>query len=733
MTVLSRLLKKGTDSSVHADRAGDLQGPASGDRVVSPLFQQVLGTNRREFLGAAGGLLVGFLLPGSDRAAADAGAEKLNAFVHVGTDDAVTLFIHKAEMGQGTVTSLAMLLAEELECDWKKIHTEFPGVEPAFGPMMGVFGSMSIRTSWEPLRKAGASAREMLIAAAAQRWGVDKSQCRAENSSVVNTATGARLSYGRLAEAASKISPPSSVVLKDPKEFKLIGTSPKRLDTPDKVVGRTQFGIDFRTPGMLYAVVQRCPVFGGKVASFDASKAKAVEGVKQVMEISSGVAVVADSTWAAMEGRKALVVRFDEGSRAGTSNASLRKMFAELAEKPGAEARKRGDAESAMQNGVKKIEAVYEAPYLAHAPMEPLNCTVHVRPDGCDVWASTQIQTAARQVAAKITGLPLEKVQVHTLYLGGGFGRRGGSDYVGEAVEIAKAVGVPVKLTWTRDDDLQHDFYRPASYTRFAAALDAEGWPAAWTARIVCPSFGGLRNGVDFAAVEGIADLVYDVPHFHVDYHAPDAGIPVSYWRSVGYSQNTFFAESFVDEMAAASGKDPVEFRRRLLKNSPRLLGVLELAAEKSGWGKAAPGRFRGVAVANNIGSFNAQVAEISIDRGKLKVHRVTCAVDCGHVVHPVIVEQQIQSGIVYGLTAALKGHITIENGRVKEENFDRYDVLRIDEMPVVEVHIVSSQNAPGGIGEASTPGIAPAVANAIFAATGKRIRRLPVRMESLA
>jgi isoquinoline 1-oxidoreductase subunit beta len=699
---------------------------------MSALNVTPFSVNRRAFLGTAGGLLVGFFMPPAKRLSADTVAPaKLNAFVHVGADDVVTLYIHKAEMGQGTVTSLSMLLAEELECDWKKIRAEFPGVDPAFGPMQGVFGSMSIRTSWDPLRKAGATAREMLIAAAAERWGVDKSQCRAENSSVINTATSARLSFGSLADAASKISPPSNVVLKDPKNFRLIGTSPKRRDTPDKLAGRAKFGLDMRLPDMLYAVVARCPVFEGKVASFDATKAKAVPGVKQVVEISNGVAVVAENTWSAIEGRKVLSVQFDEGRRASNSNASLRKMFADLAEQPGAEAHKRGDVEAAMASGAKHLEAVYEAPYLAHAPMEPLNCTAHVRADGCDVWASTQIQTAARGIAVKITGLPPEKVQVHTLYLGGGFGRRGASDYIGEAVEIAKAIGVPVKLTWTREDDLQHDFYRPASYTKFRAALDADGWPVAWDSRIVCPSFAGKRNGVDFAAVEGIADLAYDIPNFRADYHAPDAGIPTSFWRSVGYSQNTFFAESFVDEMAAAGGKDPVELRRRLLKNSPRLLGVLNLAVEKAG--PVAPGRFRGVAVVNNIGSFNAQVADISIEKGKLRVHRVVCAVDCGHVVHPVILEQQIQSGIVYGLTAALKGNITIENGRVKQQNFNNYDVLRIDEMPVVEVHLVASQLAPGGIGEASTPTIAPAVANAIFAATGKRVRKLPIRLENLA
>jgi len=687
--------------------------------------------DRRNFLKTSG-LLLGFYLPARSRLSAETSASKtkLNAYVHVGADDTVTLFIHKAEMGQGTVTSLSMLLAEELECDWNKIRTEFPGVDRSYGPMQGVFGSMSIRTSWDPLRKAGASAREMLIAAAAQKWGVDRSQCRAENGVVINTASNARLSYGSLAEAAAQLPVPANVTLKDPKQFRLIGTSPKRLDTPGKVDGRTQFGIDVRVPGMLYASLMRCPVFGGKVADFDATKAKAVPGVKQVVPISNGVAVIADNTWSAMEGRRALQIRWEEGPRANTSSASIRKMFADLAEKPGAVARKQGDVDAAMASASKKIEAVYEAPYLAHAPMEPLNCVAHVRPDGCEVWASTQIQTAARDIAAKVTGLAPEKVQVHTMYLGGGFGRRGGSDYIGEAVEIAKAVGQPVKLTWTREDDLQHDMYRPASYTRFAAGLDSDGWPVAWSARIACPSFGGLRNGVDRTGVEGIADILYGIPNIQVEYHAADAGIPVSYWRSVGYSQNTFFIECFVDELAAAGGKDPVELRRRLLAKSPRLLGVLELAAEKSGWGQPLPaGRFRGIAVVNNIGSFNAQVAEVSVNQGKLRVHRVVCAVDCGQVVHPKGVEQQIQSGIVYGLTAALKDSITIDRGRVQQQNFHQYDVLRMDEMPVVEVHIVPSQNAPGGIGEASTPSIAPAVANAIFAATGNRIRHLPIRL----
>ncbi len=698
------------------------------------MSRAVTAIDRRGFLqagfSAVGGLVIGFSLAGVARLKAAGTTEpaKLNAFVRIGSDDTVTLYIHKAEMGQGTVTSLSMLLAEELECDWKRIQTAFPGVDREFGPMQGVFGSLSIRTSWEPLRKAGATARTMLIEAAAQRWAIAGEQCRAENGFVVNGLSNARLSYGSVAEAAQKQPKPANVVLKNPSHFRLIGTSPKRLDTPAKVNGSAKFGIDVRLPGMLYAVLARCPVFGGKVAGFDATKAKAIPGVRDVIAISNGVAVLADNTWTAMEGRRALQIQWEEGAMAASSTASIRQMFMDLAAKPGAVARKEGDA------GAKRIEAVYEAPFLAHAPMEPLNCVAHVRPDGCEVWASTQIQSAAAGMAAKISGLPADKVQVHTMYLGGGFGRRGGADYIGEAVEIAKHVDVPVKLTWSREDDLQHDMYRPASYTTFAAALDQEGWPVALTSRIVCPSFGGLRNGVDHTGVEGVSDILYGFPNLQVEYHAAEAGIPVSYWRSVGYSQNTFFVESFLDELAAAGGKNPLELRRRLLANAPRLLAALELAAEKAGYGKPLrQGHFQGLAVANNIGSFTAQVAEVSVTQGKLKVHRVVCAVDCGEVVNPAGVAQQIQSGIVYGLTAALKGDITIERGRVVQQNFNDYEVLRIDEMPVVDVYTVSNHNSPGGIGEASTPPIAPAVLNAVFAATGKRVRRLPIRAEDLA
>jgi len=695
--------------------------------------------NRRGFLktsaATASGLLVGFYLPESSKLAAQTNTpQKLNAFVRISPDDSVTLIIHRAELGQGSVTSLSMLLAEELECDWAKIRTEFAPVDPknygVFGSptLQGVFGSLSIRSSYDPLRKAGATAREMLVTAAAQKWGVDRSQCRAGNNSVINTATSARLSYGSLAEAASKVPPPGNAAVKDFSKFHLIGTSPKRLDTALKVTGKAQYGIDVQVPGMQFAVLERCPVFDGKVASFDATAAKAVPGVKQVVQISNGVAVVADNTWSAMQGRKALKVQWNEGALANTSSATIRKMFADLLAKPGAVAL---NVSKQPKGRSASFDAVYEAPYLSHAPMEPHSCVVSVKPDKCEIWVGTQIPSAARDAAVMITGLPIEKIDIHTYYLGGSFGRPG--QHVDEAIEVAKAVGVPVKLTWTREDDLQHDIYRPASLTHFTAALDAAGWPVEWTARVVSPSFSGLQNGVDRNGVDGISTVLYDIPNIHVEYHPPEAGIPVGYWRSVGPSQNTFFTESFIDEMAVAGGKDPVALRQRLLAKSPRALAVLNMAAEKADWGKPLPaGRFRGVAMVNSLGGFNAQVAEVSVDgKGKYRVHRVVCVEDCGQVVNPAGVVQQLQGGIVFGLSA-LKGGITIDRGRVQQGNFDSYQVLRIDEMPEIEVHLMPSHEAPGGIGEASTPPIGPAVANALFAATKRRIRRLPIRPEDL-
>jgi len=700
---------------------------------------QSVKVNRRGFLqvgaSAAAGMLVGFYLPERSKLAAQTAnpaAATLNAYIHIAPDDSVTFMIHKVEMGQGTVTSLSQLLAEELECDWGKFRTEFPPVDPVFG-FQGVVGSMSIRTSWDPLRKAGATAREMLVQAAAQTWGVDKSVCRAQSGFVVNTSNNAKLSYGNLAAAAAKLPVPTNVALKDPKQFRFVGKSIKRLDTADKVTGRTQFGIDARRPGMLYAAIARCPVFGGKAVGFDATKAKAFPGVKQVVQVSRGVAVVADNTWSAIQGTRLLDIKWDEGANANQSSAAISRLFAERAQKPGVEAMKTGDVAAGLAGAAKKVEAVYEVPFLAHATMEPMNCTADVRADRCDVWASMQMQTMAQAAAAQASGLPPAKVNIHSHFMGGGFGRRGMTDFVTEAVELSKTIGAPVKVTWSREDDMHHDNYRTASYSQFTAGLDADGWPVAWTNRIVSPSIQNTsgqppKNGIDRTSTEGSHDMGYGIPNKLVDYHWTEVGIPVTYWRAVGYTQNTFFVESFMDELAAAGGKDPVELRRKLLAQNPRLLGVLELAAQKADWGKPLPaGRFRGVAVVNNVGSYTAQVAEVSIDKSKVRVHRVVCAVDCGHVVNPAIVEQQIRSAIVYGLTAALKGEITIDKGRVQQANFNTYDMLRIDEAPVVDVHIVASTENPGGIGEAGVPAIAPAVCNAVFAATGKRIRRLPI------
>jgi len=709
--------------------------------------------NRREFLkkSAAGsaGLVIGFYLPGKYEALAGVPPKQstsVNAWVQIAPDDSVTVLIDKSEMGQGISTALTMIAAEELDLDWKKIKTEFaPAAPQYFNPifgMQGTGGSCSIRGSWEPLAKACAAAREMLVATAAKRWGVAAEACHTENSAVVHSTSGKRLGYGSLVEEASTLPVPVNPKRKEAKNYKYVGKPTKRIDSPEKVNGKAEFGIDVRQPDMLHAVVARCPVFGGKVKSFDAGKAKAVRGVKSVVQISTGVAVVADNTWSAMEGRRALEITWDEGPNAKNSSEAIRKLYHERVEQAGAIARKDGDADAAVNSAAKKVEAIYEVPFLAHATMEPMNCTAVVRADSCDVYAPTQFQTVNQLTAAKIAGLKPEQVRIHTTYLGGGFGRRAEEDFIVEAVEVSKAMKAPVQVTWSRKDDMQSDFYRPAVLVKLTAGLDGTGNAVAWKSRIVGPSImsrffpGTVKNGIDETAVEGIATLKYGVPNFFVDYVMTDPGVPVGFWRSVGNSHNGYIAECFVDEMAKAAGKDPVEFRRALLAKEPRPLGVVNLAAEKAGWSKPLPaGRYRGIAMVESFGSFVAEAVEISLDRkaGTVQVHKVVAAVDCGRHVNPETIRAQIEGGIIYGLTAALKGEITIANGRVEQSNFNDYDMVRINEAPQVEVHIVESTDGPGGIGEPGTPPIAPAVCNAIFSATGKPVRRLPIKAADLA
>jgi isoquinoline 1-oxidoreductase beta subunit len=708
------------------------------------------GMNRRSFLktSAAGtaGLLIGFYFHGdleSLEAANDAPVV-LNAWIHVGADDLVTILIDKSEMGQSILTGLAMIAADELDCDWKKVRTEFAPAEkvyfnPRFGAQ-GTGGSSGTPTSWDPLRKASATARAMLLEAAAHRWGVSPSECSAENSTIVHAATKRRLTYGSLAEAAAKLPVPQNVPLKTPGEYHLIGKSTKRLDTPEKVNGSAQYGIDVRLPGMVYAVVARCPVFDGKVASFDAVKAKVIPGVKDVIQISSGVAVIADNTWTAMQGRRALDVKWDEGPNAKLTTAAISKQLAEAAAKPGPVARKEGDVEAGLASAATKIEIEYEVPFLAHATMEPQNCTAHVRADRCDVWAPTQAQTSSQATAARITGLDTNSVFIHTTFLGGGFGRRFESDFIGEAVEVSKAMNAPVKVTWSREDDMQHDYYRMVSHARCTAGLDADGWPVVWSSRVSSPSllarFGPLKDNFDHRSVESLDSVPYAIPNILVDYQLVNTSVPIGFWRSVGASQNGFFLESFIDEIAAAGKKDPYELRRRLLAKSPRHLAVLESAAQNAGWGKPLPaGRFRGIALVSSYDGYVAHVIEISVNREArtLKVHRVVCALDCGRIVNPSSIDAQARSSIVYGLTAALYSAITIDRGRVQQNNFNDYKMLRCDEMPEVEVHIIPSDLPPTGAGEFVVPPVAPALCNAIFAATGRRVRRLPVHPEDLA
>jgi isoquinoline 1-oxidoreductase beta subunit len=700
-------------------------------------------------VGAAlgGGLALTVALPPAlrpARAAAEASPGFApNAFVRIDRRGAVTLVMPSVEMGQGTYTSLAMLLAEELEVGLDQVRLEHAPPDDALYAnailQVQTTGlSSSVRAFWTPLRRAGAVARTLLIAAAARQWGVDPATCRARHSAVSDQASTRRLAYGHLADAAAAlpVPAPGSVALKEPRDFTLIGTPAKRLDAPDKVNGRAAYGVDTRLPGMGIAAIAISPVFGGYVRSVDEAAARAVKGVRQVVQIDNAVAVVADHLGAAKKGLGAAAVQWDDGPNATLGSADIVRQLEEASKRPGAVARDEGDAAGALAGAAQRIDAVYQLPFLAHAAMEPMNCTVHVRRDGCDVWVGTQAPTLTQAVVAGITGLPKDAVRVHNHLLGGGFGRRLDVDGSALAVRIAQRVEGPVKIVWSREEDIQHDMYRPYYYDRLSAGLDADGRPVAWTHRVAgssvsaryAPAF--FQNGVDLDAVEGAAHPPYALPNIHVDYvrvEPPD--IPTAFWRGVGPTHNVFVVESFVDEPAAAARQDPIAYRRALLGHNPRAPGVLGLAAEKAGWGQSLPvGRGRGVSLQLAFGSYLAQVAEVEVAAdGAVRVHRIVCAVDCGLVVNPDTVAAQVEGGSIFGLTAVLHGAITLKDGRVEQGNFDTYRPMRIDEVPVVETHLVGSAEALGGIGEAPTCAVGPAVTNAIFAATGRRVRTLPV------
>ena len=712
---------------------------------------------RRDFIktGAAigGGLLVSLYspLPGGSSLASAAEEKQfaLNAFVRIGTDESVTVISAHSEMGQGIYTSLPMLLNEELEANWSNIRVEAAPVDKVYNhPVFGVQmtgGSTTSPAEWKRYREMGAIARLMLVQAAAAKWGVEPETCHVEKGVVIHSATAKRATYGSLADAASQLTPPTNVPLKPPKDFTLIGKSTRRLDTPSKVNGTAQFGLDVKLPGMLTAVVARPPVFGGKVAKLDATEALKVPGVKAVEQIPSGVAVIAEKFWPAKLGREKLVIDWDLGPNQNLSTEKMLHDFAETALKPGAIAKKTGDPEAALKSAAKTITAEYDVPYLAHACMEPLNCVVDLRADSCEIWTGSQFETVDRASAAQVVGLPPEKVQLHTTLLGGGFGRRANpaSDFVVEAAHVAKVANAPVKVVWTREDDTRGGWYRPMWHDRFVAGLDANGDPIAWTHTIVGQSIMmgtpfaafAIKDGVDSTSVEGAADILYGLPNLQVDLHTPPIGVPVQWWRSVGHSHTGFSVEAFFDEVAHAGGKDPYELRRKLLANQPRMRAVLELAAQKANWGsKLPPGVGRGIATHFSFDSYVAQVVEASVDKsGEVRVHRVVCALDCGIVINPDTVRAQMEGGIIFGLTAALKTEITLKDGRVQQGNFNDYPMLRIFESPVIEVHLVPSTESPTGVGEPGVPPVAPALANALFAATGKRIRRLPIRSSDYA
>jgi isoquinoline 1-oxidoreductase beta subunit len=693
--------------------------------------------SRRKFLqssaAAGGALVIGVVLP-VRFAEAQGAAAKMNAWIRIGSDNTVTILVARSEMGQGVAMALPTLVAEELEVDLNKVKVEFaPPGEDYINAMLGgqiTGGSTSVRDGWDKLRIAGAQARTMLVATAAEQWGVGAAECKAANGFVSYKAKKA--SYGSLAEAASKKTPPKEVALKDPSKWRYIGKPLKRLDTAGKINGTTEFGIDVKLPGMLYAALAQCPVIGGKATAVDDARAKAMPGVQHVVRITDGVAVVADSWWQAKQARDALNITWDEGPNKSLNTAAVFKGLADAMSKPASNVKQTGNVGEAMKTAAKKVEATYEMPFLSHSPLEPMNFTADVRKDSALLIGSIQFQQLAMGMATAITKLKPEQITIKTTYLGGGFGRRIDCDYFAQAVEISKAIGKPVKLVWTREDDLTHDFYRPASVTQMAAALDASGKPTALSLKMSSPSVTArmfpplVKDGIDPLMTEAIL-VPYDIPNQSVGTVIHDTGLRVGYLRSVSHALNVFANESFIDEMAAAAGKDPYQYRLSLLDKQPRYANVLKIAAQKAGWGKPLPkGRARGIALMEGYETYMAQVVEASIQNGQIKVHRVVVATDLGRMVNPNIVEQQVESNIVFGLQAALYGNITLKDGRVEQTNFHQYQLPRMGETPKIEMHFVKSTEKPGGIGEPGMALFSPALANALFTLTGKRQRKMP-------
>jgi isoquinoline 1-oxidoreductase subunit beta len=712
-------------------------------------MKQASALSRRDFLNATaavgGGLILALTLPGragnsnSAAAAAQSGAQ-LNAWLKIGRDNSITVIVDRSEMGQGVYTALPMLLAEELNIDFGAIQIEAAPVGDAYispgngGQITGT--SNSVQESWDKLRMAGATARTMLISAAAKRWRVDAASCHAENGRVIN-AQGKALSYGELADAAAKEPTPKDLKLKSKSSFQIIGKSRARIDTPGKVDGSAEFGLDVKLPGMLYAVLAQSPVLGGKLKALDSSAAEKMPGVRKVLVTSSGVVVVADHFWQALKARQALNITWDPGANAGLDTAAIRGMLQKTAAAgAGLSARADGDAAAALKSAKQRLSAAYYVPLLAHATMEPMNCTADVRATGCDLYVGTQVQQVSQTTTATAAGLKPAQVRVFTTLIGGGFGRRLDVDFIPAAVEASKALKAPVKLIWTREDDMTHDTYRPPAYEEVSGGLDAAGKLIAWTLHITSPSITARMfppvKGVDDSVIEAAVNNLYDVPNLAVSYSRQEIGIDVGYMRSVSHAPNCFVIESFMDELAAAAGMNPYNFRLQQLAKKPRQRRVLQLAAERAGWGKAPAGRHLGLALMEGYTSHLAQVAEISINGGELTVHKITCVVDCGQMVNPRIVESQIESGIVFGLSAALWGEVTIAGGQVRQTNFNNYRLLRGNELPELDVHLLESDEAPGGIGEAAVPLVAPALCNAIFAATGQRLRELPISRQKL-